>query len=107
MVPENDLNKGDFRLLEVDNKLIVPVDTHIRVVVTATDVLHCWAVPSLGVKIDAVPGRLNQTSFIALREGKFYGQCSEICGANHAFMPICVKSVTLTDYVTWVKSQID
>ena len=106
MVLESDLNLGDFRLLEVDNKLVIPIDTNVRVIVTATDVLHCWAVPSLGLKIDAVPGRLNQTSFIALIEGKFYGQCSEICGANHAFMPICVQVISLLDYILWVKSQI-
>lgn len=106
MIPESDLNVGDFRLLEVDNKLVVPVDTHVRVIVTATDVLHCWTVPSLGVKIDATPGRLNQTSFIAQREGQFYGQCSEICGANHAFMPIVVKVVSLPEYIAYVKATI-
>jgi cytochrome c oxidase subunit 2 len=107
IVHENDLKEGDFRLLEVDNELIVPVDTHVRVIATASDVIHSWAVPSLGVKIDALPGRLNQTSFIALREGRFYGQCSEICGANHAFMPICVKVVSLPDYIAYVKSAIE
>ena len=106
MVPDSDLKLGDFRLLEVDNALVVPVDTHIRVIVTASDVIHSWAVPSLGVKIDALPGRLNQTSFIALREGTFYGQCSEICGANHAYMPICVKVVSLPDYIAYVKTAI-
>ena len=107
MIPESDLNVGDFRLLEVDNKLVVPVDTHIRVIVTATDVLHSWAIPSLGIKMDAVPGRLNQTSFIAMREGTFYGQCSEICGANHAFMPICIKAVSLPEYIAYVKATIE
>ncbi len=106
MVPEDDLQVGDFRLLEVDNRVIVPVDTHVRVVITAADVLHSWAVPSLGVKLDAVPGRLNQTSFLANREGVFYGQCSEICGVNHAFMPIVVEAVKLEDYCTYIDSML-
>lgn len=102
MIPESDLEEGDFRLLEVDNGVVVPVDTHVRVIITSADVLHCWAVPSLGVKLDAVPGRLNQTSFLASREGVFYGQCSEICGSNHAFMPIKVESVNLEKYFTFI-----
>jgi len=104
MIPESDLAEGDLRLLEVDNQLVVPVNTHVRVVVTAADVLHSFAVPSLGVKIDGVPGRLNQTSFLATREGVFYGQCSEICGANHAFMPIAVKVVSLNEYCTHINN---
>jgi len=107
MVPEGDLVQGDFRLLEVDNSLVVPVDTHVRVIVTAADVLHCWAVPSLGVKIDAVPGRLNQTSFIAIREGVFYGQCSEICGQGHSQMPICVEAVALPEYCAFISSRAE
>ena len=95
MIPESDLEAGDLRLLEVDNQLVVPTNTHVRCILTAADVIHCWAVPSLGVKLDCIPGRLNQTSFLANREGAFYGQCSEICGANHAFMPIVVKAVNL------------
>ena len=83
MIPESDLELGQFRLLDVDNKVIVPVDTHIRLIVTGADVIHSWAVPSLGIKIDAVPGRLNQTSILAERTGVFYGQCSEICGVWH------------------------
>lgn len=102
MIPESELQLGDFRLLEVDHKVVVPVDTHVRVIVTAADVLHCFAVPSLGIKVDAVPGRLNQTSFIALREGVFYGQCSEICGANHAYMPICIEAVKVADYCAFI-----
>ena len=102
MVPESDLEVGDWRLLEVDNKVVVPVDTHVRVIVTAADVLHCWAVPSLGIKIDAVPGRLNQTSFIAIREGNYYGQCSEICGANHTLMPIAVSAVPVQESCAFV-----
>ncbi len=102
MVPTQDLEAGQFRLLEVDNKILVPVNTHVRVIVTAADVIHSWCVPSLGVKIDAIPGRLNQTGFLANREGIFYGQCSEICGANHAFMPIVVESVSLDDYCIYI-----
>lgn len=105
MLPEEDLKPGGLRLLEVDNKVIVPVNTHIRILVTAADVLHCWAVPSLGVKIDATPGRLNQLSMFIKREGTFYGQCSEICGINHAFMPICVEAVKLDKYLNWITEQ--
>ena len=105
MIPESDLKVGDFRLLETDNHVVVPVDTHVRIVATGADVIHCWAVPSLGVKIDCIPGRLNQTSFIATREGVFYGQCSEVCGANHAYMPIAVEAVSVDNYCSWVTSQ--
>ena len=82
MIPTSDLNMGDLRLLEVDNRLIVPIETPVRVLVTAADVIHAFAVPSLGVKVDAVPGRLNQTRFFIKRPGVFYGQCSELCGAK-------------------------
>lgn len=105
MVPEEDLAVGEFRLLEVTNKVIVPVDTHVRMVVTAADVIHSFAVPSLGMKIDALPGRLNQAGFIALREGLFYGQCSELCGTAHSFMPICVKVVSIPEYCAFVTAQ--
>lgn len=98
MIPTSDLEGGGFRLLEVDNRLIVPIKTRVRVLVTAADVLHSFAVPTLGVKIDAVPGRLNQTSFCIKRPGIFYGQCSEICGANHSFMPIVIEAVTSNRY---------
>lgn len=83
MLGEDDLEEGDLRLLEVDRKVWLPTETNIRVLVTASDVLHCWALPAMGVKVDAVPGRLNQTSMYIKREGTFYGQCSEICGVNH------------------------
>jgi cytochrome c oxidase subunit 2 len=102
MIPESDLEIGDFRLLEVDNRVIVPVDTHVRIIVTAADVIHSWSVPSLGIKLDAIPGRLNQTSFLANREGVFYGHCNEICGVNHAFMPIVVEAVKLKEYCTYI-----
>nr|AUR26800.1 cytochrome c oxidase subunit 2 [Colluricincla harmonica]AUR27047.1 cytochrome c oxidase subunit 2 [Colluricincla harmonica] len=101
MTPTADLPLGHFRLLEVDHRVVVPMESPIRVIVTADDVLHSWAVPSLGVKTDAIPGRLNQTSFVATRPGVFYGQCSEICGANHSFMPIVVESAPLPNFESW------
>nr|AAT49091.1 cytochrome oxidase subunit II [Cinclodes patagonicus]AER58582.1 cytochrome oxidase subunit 2 [Cinclodes patagonicus] len=101
MLPTMDLPLGNFRLLEVDHRVVIPMESPIRVIVTADDVLHSWAVPSLGVKTDAIPGRLNQTSFITTRPGIFYGQCSEICGANHSFMPIVVESAPLNYFENW------
>nr|YP_009944007.1 cytochrome c oxidase subunit II [Rhabdornis inornatus]QOD95851.1 cytochrome c oxidase subunit II [Rhabdornis inornatus] len=101
MIPTSDLPLGHFRLLEVDHRVIVPTKSKVRVIVTADDVLHSWAVPSLGVKTDAIPGRLNQTSFLASRPGVYYGQCSEICGANHSFMPIVVESTPLANFESW------
>jgi len=106
MIPEEDLEEGQLRLLEVDNRIIVPTDTHIRVLTTSTDVIHSWAVPSLGVKVDAVPGRLNQASMYIQREGVYYGQCSEICGVNHGFMPIVVQAVSTYDYLIWAYSKL-
>lgn len=104
MLSSDDLNSGDYRLLEVDHRTVVPYCVDVRVLVTAADVLHSWTVPSLGIKADAVPGRLNQLSFYCSRSGVFYGQCSEICGANHSFIPIVVESVRIKDFVFWVKS---
>nr|WDE81188.1 cytochrome oxidase subunit 2 [Certhia americana]WOE99768.1 cytochrome oxidase subunit 2 [Certhia americana]WOE99769.1 cytochrome oxidase subunit 2 [Certhia americana]WOE99770.1 cytochrome oxidase subunit 2 [Certhia americana]WOE99771.1 cytochrome oxidase subunit 2 [Certhia americana] len=101
MTPTTDLPLGHFRLLEVDHRVIVPTNSTVRVIVTADDVLHSWAVPSLGVKTDAIPGRLNQTSFLTPRPGIYYGQCSEICGANHSFMPIVVEAVPLANFENW------
>ena len=102
MIPESDLELGQFRLLDVDNKVIIPTDTHVRLIVTGADVIHSFAVPSLGVKIDCVPGRLNQTSILAERTGTFYGQCSEICGVYHGFMPIAVEAVSVQEYLAWI-----
>jgi cytochrome c oxidase subunit 2 len=104
MIPESDLELGQFRLLDVDNKLIIPVDCHIRLIITGSDVLHSFAVPSLGLKLDAVPGRLNQVSFLCERPGTFYGQCSEICGVWHGFMPIVVEAVSSPDFLVWIDS---
>nr|AKJ25581.1 cytochrome c oxidase subunit 2 [Geranium phaeum] len=105
MISEEDLDLGQLRLLEVDNRVVVPANSHLRMIVTSADVLHSWAVPSLGVKCDAVPGRLNQISTFLQREGVYYGQCSEICGTNHAFMPIVVEAVSRKDYASWVSNQ--
>nr|YP_010254293.1 cytochrome c oxidase subunit II [Micromus paganus]QTZ19023.1 cytochrome c oxidase subunit II [Micromus paganus] len=104
MIPTNDLNFNGFRLLDVDNRTILPMNTQIRILVTAADVLHSWTVPALGVKIDATPGRLNQTNFFINRPGLFFGQCSEICGANHSFMPIVIESIPMNFFISWIKS---
>jgi len=102
IVAEDDLSLGGLRLLEVDHRVKLPTNIHIRVLVSSADVLHSWAVPSLGIKIDACPGRLNQVSLYLLRKGVFYGQCSEICGVNHGFMPIVVESLDKDTYIKWV-----
>nr|UKE80202.1 cytochrome c oxidase subunit II [Zonitis atripennis] len=107
MIPLNDLNQWDFRLLDVDNRITVPFKTRIRMLVSAADVLHSWTVPALGVKVDATPGRLNQTSFFATRTGLFYGQCSEICGANHSFMPIVIESISPNYFIKWISKMIE
>nr|WAB69959.1 cytochrome c oxidase subunit II [Osteocephalus vilarsi]WAB70024.1 cytochrome c oxidase subunit II [Osteocephalus vilarsi] len=104
MVPTKDLTPGQFRLLEVDNRMVTPVGMATRTLITAEDVLHSWAVPALGVKTDAIPGRLNQASFLVSRPGIYYGQCSEICGANHSFMPIVVESLPFTEFMYWSSS---
>nr|ANZ03368.1 cytochrome c oxidase subunit II [Pleuropoma jana] len=107
MLPESELNFGDYRLLEVDNRIVVPVNTSVRLLITSTDVIHSWTVPMLGVKIDAVPGRLNQLSIFSKIPGVFYGQCSEICGANHSFMPIVVEVVSVNMFFSWMKVLIN
>jgi len=107
MTPTSDLLWGSLRTLEVDNRVVLPVNTHIRVLVTAADVIHAWAVPSFGMKIDACPGRLTQGSLFIKREGVYYGQCSEICGVNHAFMPIVVRSVSVNRFTNWITGKLD
>jgi len=102
MVEEKDLKANQPRLLAVDNEVVVPVDKVIKVLITANDVLHAWALPSFGVKRDAVPGRINETWFKAEKVGTYYGQCSELCGIKHAFMPITVKVVTEEEYEEWL-----
>lgn len=89
-------------MLEVDNRAILPMNSESRILVTSADVIHSWAVPRVGVKVDAIPGRLNQLGFILTRAGVFYGQCSEICGANHSFMPIVIESVRGEDFTKWI-----
>jgi len=106
MIATSDLTKGTFRLLEVDNRVILPVNTHIRLLVTSADVIHSWAIPSFGIKIDACPGRLSQGSVLIKREGVFYGQCSEICGINHGFMPIVIKTVSVDTFLIWILSNL-
>nr|YP_010713909.1 cytochrome c oxidase subunit II [Plesionika izumiae]WDD39129.1 cytochrome c oxidase subunit 2 [Plesionika izumiae] len=105
MIPTSDLDPSGFRLLDVDNRAILPMNTQIRVLITGADVIHSWTVPALGVKADAIPGRLNQVSFNISRPGLFFGQCSEICGANHSFMPIVVESSSTPDFLKWVTSE--
>ena len=107
IVAEGDLlleGAGGFRLVETDNRVVLPYLTGVRILVSRADVLHSWAVPSLGVKIDAMPGRLNQTSLLAYRPGLAYGQCSEICGANHRFIPIRLEFVGVEDFLRWAES---
>ena len=102
MVEDKDLRPDQPRLLAVDNEVVVPVNKVVKVLITANDVLHAWALPSFGVKRDAVPGRINETWFKAEKVGTYYGQCSELCGIKHAFMPITVKVVTDEEYEDWL-----
>nr|YP_007025024.1 cytochrome c oxidase subunit II [Peponocephala electra]ADZ23016.1 cytochrome c oxidase subunit II [Peponocephala electra]ADZ23029.1 cytochrome c oxidase subunit II [Peponocephala electra]AEB01850.1 cytochrome c oxidase subunit II [Peponocephala electra]WEY26466.1 cytochrome c oxidase subunit II [Peponocephala electra]WEY26479.1 cytochrome c oxidase subunit II [Peponocephala electra] len=106
MIPTSDLKPGELRLLEVDNRMILPMQMTIRMLVSSEDVLHSWAVPSLGLKTDAIPGRLNQTTLTSTRPGLFYGQCSEICGSNHSFMPIVLELVPLENFEKWSASML-
>lgn len=105
MIPETDLTIGALRLLDVDNYIYLPINTSIRLIITASDVIHSWTIPSLGLKMDAVPGRLNQIGTHINRESLFYGQCSELCGINHSFMPIGLKTTTLIDYINWINKK--
>nr|ABE47674.1 cytochrome c oxidase II [Theclinesthes miskini]ABE47746.1 cytochrome c oxidase II [Theclinesthes miskini eucalypti]ABE47748.1 cytochrome c oxidase II [Theclinesthes miskini eucalypti] len=100
----NDFNMNNFRLLDVDNRIVIPMNNNIRMLITATDVIHSWTVPAIGVKVDANPGRLNQTSFFINRPGIFFGQCSEICGANHSFMPIMIESISIKNFINWINN---
>nr|AEW43208.1 cytochrome oxidase subunit II [Postandrilus palmensis]AEW43209.1 cytochrome oxidase subunit II [Postandrilus palmensis]AEW43210.1 cytochrome oxidase subunit II [Postandrilus palmensis]AEW43211.1 cytochrome oxidase subunit II [Postandrilus palmensis] len=102
MTPTDDLMPGDYRLLEVDNRMVVPMKLEVRMLITAADVIHSWTIPALGVKVDAVPGRLNQIGFTTMQPGIFYGQCSEICGANHSFMPIVVEAINTSSFMKWI-----
>nr|AEM66702.1 cytochrome c oxidase subunit II [Mecinus janthinus] len=102
MIPDNQLLNSDFRLLDVDSRMIIPFNTQIRIIVTSIDVIHSWTIPSLGIKIDATPGRLNQANFNINRTSLFFGQCSEICGANHSFMPIVIEAVSTNKFICWM-----
>ena len=102
MIPDDELKEGQLRLLETDNRVVLPVETDVRVLVTASDVIHAWAVPALVTKIDAVPGRINETWVRIEREGTYYGQCSELCGVNHGFMPIAIEAVSKAAFADWV-----
>jgi cytochrome c oxidase subunit 2 len=103
MVPDEDLEAGQPRLLQTDTAVVLPVDTRIRILVTASDVLHSFAMPSMGIKLDAVPGRVNETWVQINDEGMYYGQCSEICGKDHSYMPIMIKAVSKAAFAEWVE----
>nr|UPL66013.1 cytochrome c oxidase subunit II [Myrmedobia distinguenda] len=104
MKPMNEMKMSDFRLLDVDNRMILPMNSQIRILVSSADVIHSWTIPSLGVKVDATPGRLNQNSILMNRPGVMYGQCSEICGANHSFMPIVLESTNMDQFMNWIET---
>nr|YP_009727448.1 cytochrome c oxidase subunit II [Psychomantis borneensis]QIA48594.1 cytochrome c oxidase subunit II [Psychomantis borneensis] len=104
MIPQNELDFYNVRLLEVDNRTALPMNTLTRILITSEDVIHSWTIPSIGVKADATPGRMNQATFWFNRPGIFYGQCSEICGANHSFMPIVMESTSTTDFLKWISN---
>nr|AYP72661.1 cytochrome c oxidase subunit II [Colasposoma sp. EMHAU-15070314] len=106
MLPANSSKSELFRLLDVDNRMVVPFNSQIRILVTSTDVIHSWTIPTLGVKIDATPGRINQVNLISNRPGLFFGQCSEICGANHSFMPIVMESVSPKFFIKWISKSL-
>jgi cytochrome c oxidase subunit 2 len=105
MVPEKDLKEGQVRLLSTDNPVVLPIDTNIRIWITGADVIHALAVPELGLKIDAMPGHLNETWVNITKPGVYYGQCSELCGKDHSFMPIEIHAVSKEDFAAWVASQ--
>lgn len=105
MIKDADIKQGQYRLLSVDNEVVVPVNKVVKIQTTAADVLHSFAIPAFGIKVDTVPGRLNETWFKAEKTGTFYGQCSELCGQGHAFMPIAFKVVSDAEYKAWVASK--
>lgn len=105
MIPDDELQEGDIRLLSVDNRVVLPVDTKIRIQTTGGDVIHNWAIPAFGIKIDAVPGRLNEGWTKIEKTGIYYGQCSELCGVGHGFMPIAIEVVSKVEFEAWVRSK--
>nr|YP_010535794.1 cytochrome c oxidase subunit II [Rhipicephalus zambeziensis]QLD97338.1 cytochrome c oxidase subunit 2 [Rhipicephalus zambeziensis]QLD97351.1 cytochrome c oxidase subunit 2 [Rhipicephalus zambeziensis]UYB78849.1 cytochrome c oxidase subunit II [Rhipicephalus zambeziensis] len=104
MIPEAEMSKNSFRLLDTDNNLVIPINTNIKYLISSMDVIHSWTIPSLGIKMDAVPGRLNQSFSVSSRPGLFYGQCSEICGANHSFMPISLEITSMNNFINFINS---
>nr|AFR24931.1 cytochrome c oxidase subunit 2 [Rhipicephalus sanguineus] len=102
MIPELEMTKNSFRLLDTDNNLVIPINTNIKYLISSMDVIHSWSIPSLGIKMDAVPGRLNQSFSISSRPGLYYGQCSEICGANHSFMPISLEITSMNNFINFI-----
>nr|AOY39879.1 cytochrome c oxidase subunit 2 [Curculionidae sp. BMNH 1039870] len=104
MIPSDSLKPFNFRLLDVDNRLIIPYQLQIRMIISSTDVIHSWTIPSLGIKMDGTPGRLNQSSFFINQSSLLYGQCSEICGTNHSFMPIVIESISTKNFLKWIKT---
>lgn len=104
IIKTNKDNLSQFRLLDVDNRLIIPYNTRIRVLTSSVDVIHSWTVPALGIKIDATPGRINQTFIFIIRPGIFFGQCSEICGLNHRFIPIIIESTSIQLFINWINN---
>nr|YP_010963629.1 cytochrome c oxidase subunit II [Tribulocentrus zhenbaensis]WKZ08112.1 cytochrome c oxidase subunit II [Tribulocentrus zhenbaensis] len=105
MKPLNNLKLSDFRLLDTDNRMIIPFNMMIRILTSSSDVIHSWAIPSAGIKIDASPGRINQGNMIISRPGIYFGQCSEICGSNHSFMPISIESVNMKSFMDWINKK--
>nr|YP_010963590.1 cytochrome c oxidase subunit II [Leptocentrus longispinus]WKZ08073.1 cytochrome c oxidase subunit II [Leptocentrus longispinus] len=105
MKPTKSSNPMEFRLLDVDNRMVIPYNIMMRILTSSSDVIHSWTVPSAGIKIDASPGRINQGNLMMNRPGLYYGQCSEICGANHSFMPIVMESINIKSFMTWTKNQ--
>jgi len=104
IIPSNEGTEKRFRLLDVDNRTVVPAGSQVRTLITAADVLHSWTIPSIGIKADATPGRLNQVNFYPTRPGIYFGQCSEICGANHRFMPIVLERLPPKYFIKWIKT---
>nr|ASM41868.1 cytochrome c oxidase subunit II [Scaphoideus nigrivalveus] len=104
MKQTNSIENNEYRLLEADNRITLPFNIQTRILVTSYDVIHSWTIPALGIKIDGSPGRINQGSIMIMRPGMFYGQCSEICGANHSFMPITMESINIKSFNNWIKN---
>jgi cytochrome c oxidase subunit 2 len=103
LISDKDLKPGQIRLLEVDNRVVLPINTDVQVLITAADVIHSWAIPALGIKTDAVPGRTNETWLNITKPGVYYGQCSELCGIGHGFMPIAIEAKTKEEYKAWLE----